>query len=417
MPEPADVEPKQVERGRVHGHPIIMDVSVDHRAQPLAHLRDRVVHASPEFGGDLTQLSLQSLANRLPQHRKPSLTPLLSADMREAKEVEAFGLPLTAPQLQSELPNTLGQFLPAALGIRPVLESEHDIIGEPDDNHVAVGLLLAPRPDPQVEHVVETDVREQWRCAAALRRPFFHRHPFSCRRYIDKAEDPRAIGNTEGLPEAERCAAMRATTPEKLNLITLHLGAGCSATAIRQGRSVDTSMGLAPLEGLMMGTRSGDIDPAIFSFLAARENLSPDRIERILNHESGRLGVSGISDDLRKIQAGLNKIDKRPSHRDVLLPRTQVHWRVHGGIRTYGCDRVRARHWEHSDNARELVCSGLDALGIIVDPEGNRRTNGRETRISAEHSPVAVYVVPLDEELYIARAAARLLSEQGQPNG
>jgi hypothetical protein len=180
MPEPADVEPKQVERGRVHGHPIIMDVSVDHRAQPLAHLRDRVVHASPEFGGDLTQLSLQSLANRLPQHRKPSLTPLLSADMREAKEVEAFGLPLTAPQLQSELPNTLGQFLPAALGIRPVLESEHDIIGEPDDNHVAVGLLLAPRPDPQVEHVVETDVREQWRCAAALRRPFFHRHPFSC---------------------------------------------------------------------------------------------------------------------------------------------------------------------------------------------------------------------------------------------
>lgn len=96
---------------------------------------------------------------------------------------------------------------------------------------------------------------------------------------------------------------MRAATPEKLNLITLHLGAGCSATAIRQGRSIDTSMGLTPLEGLMMGTRSGDIDPAIFSFLAARENLSPDQVERILNHDSGLLGVSGISSDMREIEA------------------------------------------------------------------------------------------------------------------
>src|SRR5205823_14281617 len=97
----------------------------------------------------------------------------------------------------------------------------------------------------------------------------------------------------------ERCAAMRDTMPEKLNLITLHLGAGCSAAAIKQGRSVDTSMGLTPLEGLMMATRSGDIDPAVFSFLAAREKLSPDQVERMLNHESGLLGVSSVSDDLR----------------------------------------------------------------------------------------------------------------------
>src|SRR6266851_4400704 len=198
MPEPARVEPKQVERRSVHGHPVVADVSLDHRAQPLTHLRDRVVHASPEFGGDLTQLSLQPRTNRLPQHRKTSVASLLPADVREAEEVESFGLPLTASrsvlsragaelqepgllgmQLQSELPNTLGQFLPAALGIRPMLESKHDVIGEPDDNHVAMGLLLTPRPDPQVEHVVEIDVREQWRCAAALRRPFFHPPPLA----------------------------------------------------------------------------------------------------------------------------------------------------------------------------------------------------------------------------------------------
>src|SRR6266851_1798992 len=198
MPEPARVEPKQVERRSVHGHPVVADVSLDHRAQPLTDLRDGVVHASPEFGGDLTQLSLQPRTNRLPQHRKPSVASLLPADVREAEEVESFGLPLTASrsvlsragaelqepgllgmQLQSELPNTLGQFLPAALGIRPMLESKHDVIGEPDDNHVAMGLLLTPRPDPQVEHVVEIDVREQWRCAAALRRPFFHPPPLA----------------------------------------------------------------------------------------------------------------------------------------------------------------------------------------------------------------------------------------------
>jgi hypothetical protein len=115
--------------------------------------------------------------------------------MREAEEVKGLGLPLTTPlsvfsrkwaelqeaglvgmQLQSELSQSFGEFLPALLGIRLMLESEHDIVGEADDNHVAVGSLLAPHPDPQVEHVVEINVGEQRRCATALRRPFFHPH-------------------------------------------------------------------------------------------------------------------------------------------------------------------------------------------------------------------------------------------------
>lgn len=215
----------------------------------------------------------------------------------------------------------------------------------------------------------------------------------------------------------ERCAAMRASTPEKLNLITLQLGAGCSATAIRQGLSVDTSMGLTPLEGLMMGTRSGDIDPAIFSFLAARENLSPSHVEQILNHESGLLGVSGISNDLRKIEAAAAQ------NQPAALAIEMFCYRVRKYIGAYMAvlGRTDAVAFgggigEHSDTVREQICLGLDQLGIILDPERNRGANGRETCISKEHSPVAVYVVPLDEELYIARATARLLW-QGEPNG
>jgi len=210
---------------------------------------------------------------------------------------------------------------------------------------------------------------------------------------------------------------MRATTPEMLNLITLHLGAGCSATAIRQGRSVDTSMGFTPLEGLMMGTRSGDLDPAIFSFLAARENISPDQVERILNHESGLLGVSGVSADLREIQANVEQ------NQQAALAVEMFCYRVRKYIGAYMAVLGRTDAivfgggiGEHSDSVRERICSGLDPLGIIVNPERNRGANGREACISEEHSPVAVYVVPLDEELYIARAAARLLSEQDGPS-
>jgi acetate kinase len=210
---------------------------------------------------------------------------------------------------------------------------------------------------------------------------------------------------------------MRGTTPEKLNLVTLHLGAGCSATAIRQGYSVDTSMGLTPLEGLMMGTRSGDIDPAIFSFLAAHEKLSPDQVERILNHESGLLGVSGISDDLREIQAGA----AQNQHAALAIEMFCYRIRKYIGAYMMVLGRTDAIVFgggigEHSDIVREQVCSGLEPFGIIVDPQGNRGANGREACISEKRSPIAVYVVPLDEELYIARAAARLLSEQGRPN-
>jgi acetate kinase len=214
----------------------------------------------------------------------------------------------------------------------------------------------------------------------------------------------------------DRCAAMRGTTPEKLNLITLQLGAGCSATAIRQGQSVDTSMGLTPLEGLMMGTRSGDIDPAIFSLLANREKLSPNQVERILNHESGLLGVSGISADMREIEEGATRNQRAALAIEMFCYRVRKYIGAYMAV----LGRTDAIVFgggigEHSDIVRAQVCSGLEQLGIILHREGNRSANGREACISEEHSPVAVYVVPLNEELSIARAAARLLSEPGRP--
>jgi acetate kinase len=215
----------------------------------------------------------------------------------------------------------------------------------------------------------------------------------------------------------ERCAAMMQVRPDQLNLITLHLGAGCSATAIEQGHSIDTSMGLTPLEGLMMATRSGDIDPAIFSFLAAREKTLPEQVERILNHESGLLGVSGISDDLREIERAA-KSDQRAA---LAIEMFCYRLRKYIGAYLAVLGRTNAIVFgggigEHSELVREKVCSGLEPLGVVLDRERNRGANGQEARISTDNSPMAIYVVPLDEELYIARAAARLLSQpDGQP--
>src|ERR1700730_17784345 len=144
MPEPTHLGPKQEERRAVHGNSVVSEVSPDHRAQPFALFRDGTVHAPPELGFHLAQLGLQPRPYRLPQHRKPSVTSLLPADMREAEEVEGLGLSLTTPlsvfsrkraefqeaglvgvQFQPELSQPFCKLLPEPLGIRPVLESEH----------------------------------------------------------------------------------------------------------------------------------------------------------------------------------------------------------------------------------------------------------------------------------------------------
>jgi acetate kinase len=211
----------------------------------------------------------------------------------------------------------------------------------------------------------------------------------------------------------ERYAELRGVSKDQLNLITMQLGNGCSMTAIENGRSVDTSMGFTPLEGLVMGTRSGDIDPTIFTYLSRQENMTPEQVEHMLNHQSGLLGVSGVSDNVRDL---LSLARTNPNGPAALALEVFVHrvrrylgaffavlGRVDGIIFGGGIG-------EHAGEIRMKICAGLEALGIKLDPDANRSADGREVRINAADAQVDTYVIPLDEELYMARAAAELIS-------
>ncbi|HVC43630.1 MAG TPA: acetate/propionate family kinase [Candidatus Binataceae bacterium] len=209
----------------------------------------------------------------------------------------------------------------------------------------------------------------------------------------------------------DRYAEISGRPAAALNLITLQLGAGCSVAAIRAGRSVDTSMGLTPLEGLMMATRSGDLDPAILNYLGESEKLSPAAVERMLNRESGLLGVSGVSGDLRELDAAA------PSNPAAALAIEMFCYRARKYVGAYAAvlGRVDAVIFgagigEHSVAVRARICAGLENLGIVLDESANRAADGREACFSAAGSPVALWVVPLDEEYQIARGAAQLLA-------
>lgn len=213
----------------------------------------------------------------------------------------------------------------------------------------------------------------------------------------------------------ERYAEIKGVAPAAVNLITLQLGAGCSAAAIRAGRSIDTSMGLTPLEGLMMATRSGDLDPAIVVFLAEHEGVTAARVEEILNHESGLRGVSSVSGDLREVEAAA-----KSGNRDAALALRMFCYRARKYIGAYlaalgGADAIvfGGGIGEHAASVRAGICAELKPFGIELDVHRNAQTLGREGRISAPGSRLEVYVIPVDEELYMARAAARLVTRRG----
>ncbi len=209
----------------------------------------------------------------------------------------------------------------------------------------------------------------------------------------------------------ERYGEITGKNPRDLNLITFHLGAGCSACAIRGGRSVDTSMGLTPLEGLVMATRSGDLDPAIVTWLATNAKIAPAEIERILNHDSGMLGISGLSDDLRELEEAADKGNERAALAiEVFCHRARKYLGAYLAI----AGQTEAVIFsggigEHSERVRERICADLEWLGLEIDRALNKATRGNEARISTAASRIAIHVIPMDEELYIARAALRLI--------
>ena len=207
------------------------------------------------------------------------------------------------------------------------------------------------------------------------------------------------------------CAAAVNRPLAQLRLITLQLGNGCSATAIDQGRSVDTSMGFTPLEGLMMGTRSGDLDPAVVGHLVRKEGLSLDEVERLLNERSGLLGVSGLSHDMREL---LKAAEGKPDSR-AALALDMFCYRVRKYIGAYlavlgGADALvfGGGIGERSALIRARICEGMGWCGLRLDPLRNEAAvslaPGQSMKISEEGASLACYVAGVDEEMEIARA-------------
>lgn len=210
----------------------------------------------------------------------------------------------------------------------------------------------------------------------------------------------------------ERTAALLGKDTKDLNIITCHLGNGASITAIEKGKCVNTSMGFTPLGGVMMGTRCGDIDPAIVTYMQQKGNITAAEMNEILNKKSGMLGISGISSDARDIEDAVAKGNERAKlTHDVYVNRVV---NVVGGyyMQMGSVDAITftAGLGENDTLIRELICKGLEkGLGLSMDYELNSKTRGKEIKISKDDSKVAVFVVPTNEELVIARDTVRIL--------
>ncbi len=198
-----------------------------------------------------------------------------------------------------------------------------------------------------------------------------------------------------------------------LRLVTLHLGNGCSATAFDRGRVRDTSMGFTPLEGLMMGTRSGDFDPAAAAYVARKTGLTGDQVVEALNRESGLLAISGVSHDLRTILTGRDAGDQRAALAVAMF----VHrLRKIIGAYAFALGGIEAVVFtggigQNAPAIRAEVMAGLGSFGIILDPEKNEQMVGeRAGSITLAGSPVAALVIPTDEELMIARETHQLVA-------
>lgn len=198
---------------------------------------------------------------------------------------------------------------------------------------------------------------------------------------------------------------------ESLKIVTCHLGNGASICAIENGISIDTSMGISPLEGSIMGTRSGDIDPTVIEILEQKENLSLSEIINMLNHKSGVQGISGISSDFRDLDAAMRNGNER-----AFLAIDMFCYRVAKYIGSYvaamnGIDFLcfTAGIGENSSFIRNSVCSYLGYLGIVIDDIANK-TCGQEIKISGYQSKIGVYVIPTNEELAVARETVRCIS-------
>ena len=212
---------------------------------------------------------------------------------------------------------------------------------------------------------------------------------------------------------AERAAAFMDEPLEDLKLITCHLGNGCSISAIDHGVAVDTSMGLTPLDGLMMGTRCGAIDPAIVPFIMEKENLTAAEVNDLMNKKSGLLGISGISNDLRSVRQASEEGDEHAQLAYDMYSNSAKKYigqyiAVMGGVDAIV---LTAGVGENCDKMRRMIFAGLQPLGIKIDLEKNRKGLRGEREISTDDSEVRIVIIPTDEEYMIARDTYQLVKE------
>ena len=213
---------------------------------------------------------------------------------------------------------------------------------------------------------------------------------------------------------AERAAAFLDEPLEDLKLITCHLGNGCSMSAVDHGVAVDTSMGLTPLDGLMMGTRCGAIDPAIVTFVMEHENLTPQQMNDLMNKQSGLLGISGISNDLRSVRSASEEGHERAQlaydmYSNSVKKHIGQYIAVMGGVDAIV---LTAGVGENCEKMRRMIFSGLQPLGIKLDLERNKQGRGTERLISSDDSAVSIIVIPTDEESMIARDTFEIVHEK-----
>ena len=212
---------------------------------------------------------------------------------------------------------------------------------------------------------------------------------------------------------AERAAAFMDEPVEYLKLIPCDLGNGCSISAIDHGVAVDTSMGLTPLDGLMMGTRCGAIDPAIVPFIMEKENLTAAEVNDLMNKKSGLLGISGISNDLRSVRQASEEGDERAQLAYDMYSNSAKKYigqyiAVMGGVDAIV---LTAGVGENCDKMRRMIFAGLQPLGIKIDLEKNRAGLRGEREISTDDSEVRIVIIPTDEEYMIARDTYQLVKE------
>ena len=209
---------------------------------------------------------------------------------------------------------------------------------------------------------------------------------------------------------SQRLAEIVGKNIEDLKIVTCHLGQGSSICAIEGGKSVDTSMGLTPLGGIPMVTRSGDMDPSVITFLMKKENLSAEEVENVLNKKSGVQGISGLAPDFREIESASYGDNER-----ARIAMEKFKYEIASYIAKYavamnGIDYIvfTGGVGENQINIRRGICEKLEFMGVKIDVEANN-VRGEEKEISAQDSKIKVYVVPTNEELMIAKETQRLI--------